>query len=321
MHSQHFWTGDEATGNPEKSKESSSHQRSVSTLRTFTMSATNEKKAVTFFNFSSTKLLHYVAGTNLLTDNAHKRSVILIETSEDDRTVNATRVNATGEEGCFGIWTANGPDFYKDILSKSCTFVVTDTFIETEAFREPLQEFFRNGGFVVVVCEEGLYSIGEILSGMFGCQWKLARVKNMDCVPTAAAYNELGELPAKVYFGKGHSMHVAKGEAMYVERAYGKKEYISNFFGLEMKGWDEEKEEFTQEWLDGIRKHDPEYMEDVDEALEKWEKYKDDPPMDGFIAVHHNVGRLVWMGDRAQESTTIRPILAKLLLPQWYDSC
>jgi hypothetical protein len=275
----------------------------------------NEKKAVTFFNFSSAKLLHYVAGTNLLTHNAQKRSVILIETSEDDRLATATQVNATGEEGCFGVWTANEPEFYKDILSKSCTFVVTDTFIRTEAFREPLQEFFRNGGCVVVVCEEGLYSIGGILSGMFGCQWKLARVENMDCVPTAAAYNALGEIPADLYFGKGHSMHVAEGEAMYVERAYGKKEHIMNFSGVEMRGWDEEQEEFTKEWLDGIRKNDPEYLEDVEKALEKWEEYKDDPPMDGFIAVHDNVGRLVWIGDRAQERTSIRQLLAKLLVP------
>ncbi|KAI2499723.1 hypothetical protein MHU86_14735 [Fragilaria crotonensis] len=82
----------------------------------------------------------------------------------------------------------------------------------TELFRKSHTvdhcKIFKGGGRVVVVCVEGIYAIGDVLSSVFGSKWKLNQVADYDCVVTEQGRKLLGDTvnAPKVYLRKGHFM-------------------------------------------------------------------------------------------------------------------
>lgn len=173
----------------------------------------------------------------------------------------------------------------------------THSFLNQGGGKEALVEFYNKGGTVMVWCEEGIYSIGSILSQLFGCEWQLGGINNSNetCVPTEQGKALLGpEIAKKVFARGGHMMVVPEGEGLYQNETLGLEEYLDENYGVSLDDEDDD-----EELLD---------------ALRAYRRYKKSNAASHLIAVHHNEsgGRLIWLGDRKQVDSNMRAIVAKL---------
>ena len=162
----------------------------------------------------------------------------------------------------------------------------------------------------MVDCEEGVFAIGERLSALFGCSWRLSKVDDCAMVPTGRGQELLnGFVQPVIRFRNAHMMTVGDNEALYLPRPISHTEYLEDHYGapyLLEHGEDPD--------LSSI--DDPEWVEEYRSAIESWQRHCRAASTGTAVAVHQpdpRRGKLVWIGDRAQEDTLIRAVVAQLL--------
>jgi hypothetical protein len=157
--------------------------------------------------------------------------------------------------------------------------------------------------------EVGMFSIDQTLNQNFGCNWKLVKTDSLVCSPTDAGKELLGESAApELYFGKAHLMEVGRSEALYTRKPMSRLEFMTDIADLENPAQYGEEPD-----LDSI--DDEYFVEDYRAALRAWEAHLRDADLTP-VALHRaraGGGRLVWIGDRAQEDTGMRGVLATLM--------
>ena len=197
--------------------------------------------------------------------------------------------------------------FYTDLFQKSHTVILPDSMftaesmlLDTDTFVSeglcPLQEFFRGGGKVVVVCVEGIYAIGDVLSSSFGSNWRLGQITDHDSIVTERGRNLLGSRvnAPKVHLRKGHFMETPANDGIYGIFTPDFEAYLEENYGGDA---DEE---------------------DREDAKQSWKRQASLNQSNFAIAIHKDTesqGNLVWFGDRSMKSELI-PVFAMLLRPE-----
>jgi len=170
---------------------------------------------------------------------------------------------------------------------------------ETEQFLDnaldALQTFYKKGGNVVVLCVEGVFSVGRLLSNLFGCNWKIGLIESTECEPTDRGREVLGGyLPEAFLNGKAHFMEAPKAEGLYRRKMCTKEDY--------MKEFEEGNETFRKLGLDPD--DDSEGLNfNVYDFEKSWQNYVKRYKNNYCICVHEgsgSEGRLIWYGDRGQ---------------------
>jgi len=149
--------------------------------------------------------------------------------------------------------------------------------------------------------------MAEELNALFGCKWTRAETTTTACVPTETAQELLGENAVpEIHFGKAHMMNVGPGEALYIPKPISRAEYMRDYAG--MMDPTQYGEDPDLEAID-----DEEFVEDFKEALEGWGRFQKTLFITP-VAVHRGKhgGQLVWVGDRSQEDSRVRGVLAHL---------
>ena len=148
---------------------------------------------------------------------------------------------------------------------------------------------------MVVVCVEGIYAIGDVLSGSFGSSWRLGQITDFDCIVTERGRDLLGpgvDAP-KVYLRKGHFMETPTDEGIYGIFTPDFEAYLAENYG------------------DDADEEDREYAKKSRERLGSLSQ------SNFAIAIHKDAksqGSLVWFGDRSMKSELIQ-VFAMLLCP------
>ena len=269
-------------------------------------------KAVCFLQAKAHRLLQY---TCKILEEPFSLPVILAY--QNDGMLSWNLVNATGKKndeylGLGGL-SADDAKSYAEIFSKSKVVVISDLHFKKDGLfykngLGALVDFYKQGGVVIVDAEAGLFNVTETLNESFGCNWKLAEIDNFDCHPTDLGRELLGESAApEIYFGQAHMLEVGDNEALYVPIPISRAEFMQDHCGIvDPAQYGEEPD------LDSIA--DAEFVDDFREALRLWERHQSkarNAPLAAHRAAHG--GRLVWVGDRAQEDTAARGVLARLL--------
>jgi len=268
-----------------------------------------EDRAVTFLNMRDEKLVKY---TGKLLEPPYSVPIQLIDASANSMGLRRIIVEPPDRKyfsSCLGSLQKANKAAYVEAFALSRTVVLADSFFfdesmmhDTDSFqtcggREALVEFYQKGGTVMVWCEEGVYSIGDKLSQLFGCQWSLGRINDGSekCVPTEQGKALLGpDVAQKVYARGGHLMVVPEGEGLYCNETMGLEEYLAEEHGVEIDN-DEDDDELLY-------------------ALKAYRRYKKENAGSHLIAIHQNEngGRLIWLGDRKEFDSKMRAIVAKL---------
>uniref|UniRef100_A0A6T6VYJ1 Uncharacterized protein n=1 Tax=Hemiselmis tepida TaxID=464990 RepID=A0A6T6VYJ1_9CRYP len=276
-------------------------------------------KAVCFFDVAPASLVHF---TSKILEAPFSRPVVLANTCRETM-LQWSVINPTGRK-CrhlgLGGMCASDERGMREIFSKCRTVVISDSWLARDGMPTTkgggygaLFDFFNEGGTVVVYCEMGVYSIGETLGLIFGCEWSLEGVNHYTVAPTETGRVLLGDsAPEELYVGSAHMLKVAEGEALYIPKqaTLSLAEYIREYLG------DPQLLEHGEE-PDLASIDDEEWVEDWNEAVRSWKStkkqgtplavYRADP-----VPPHGQGGKLVWVGDRAQEDTGIRSVLAHL---------
>lgn len=193
---------------------------------------------------------------------------------------------------------------YTELFRKSHTVVIPDSMfseqsmlVDAEPFLHmglgPLQDFFKGGGRVVVVCVEGIYAIGDVLSSVFGSKWKLSQVADYDCVVTEQGRKLLGDAinAPKVYLRKGHFMKTPEDEGIYGIFTPDFEAYLAENYG------------------------DDADEEDREDAKLSWRQLGSLSQSSFVIAMYNDTksqGSLAWFGDRSMKSE-LNQVFAKLV--------
>lgn len=268
-----------------------------------------EDRAVTFFNMNDEMLVKY---TGKLLEPPYSVPIQLVDTAKNSMGISRMIVEPSDRKyysPYMGSLQGESKAAYMEAFALSRTVVISDSFFfdesmlhdtnsfQTNGGKEALVEFYNKGGTVMVWCEEGVYSIGSVLSQLFGCQWNLGGINNDNetCVPTEQGKALLGpDIAQNVFARGGHLMVVPDGEGLYCNETLGLEEYLTENYGIEI-----DNEEDDEELLD---------------ALRAYRRYKKNNSTSYLIAVHQNEqgGRLIWLGDRKQGDSKMRAIVAKL---------
>jgi hypothetical protein len=276
-------------------------------------------KAVCFYACSQRSQLHF---SSKILEEPFARPIVLVHPGffgiKDQmmwQIIKATGQTSTSYFGMRAIHFGRHDQAGHEALFELCKAVVlSDGYLcSDEAGRglgPALVNFYRKGGTVVVNCEEGVYRIGETLSALFGCSWKLSKIDDCAIVPTDRGRELLNEFVQPVIsLDKAHMMTVGDNEAIYLPKPISRTEYFQDYYGapyLLEYGDDPD--------LNSI--DDPEWLEEYRSAMEEWERHCSAASAGTPVAVHQpdpQGGKLVWIGDRAQEDTRIRAVLAQLL--------
>jgi hypothetical protein len=262
-------------------------------------------KVVTFFNAAMENVVPY-AGKILEPPNSVPIQIIK---TTDGGMMTTHIVDATEKRSNLSRLSlqAESSRAYAGALSISRTFVITDsyfsedsTLVDSENFLkyglEPLKHFYETGGRVVVVCKEGTYAIGSKLAPHFGCQWRLGKINDENCVPSEKAIEFFGTLlPKELYTRKGHFMVVPKDERLYTAKILSEEEYFTdNYSGFS-----------SDEDLDA---------EEVSEAKKYYSQHVTENSSSALLALreHESGGSLVWMGDRVEDDSKMRALFSKI---------
>ena len=281
-------------------------------------------KAVCFVDTSPDRLLHY---TSKILEAPFARPILLVRPgflgSEDQMLLQIIKATGQAHTNYFGMAPLHFHRYdqrgHEEAFALCKSVVVSDSQLCSDqvdrALGPALINFYRKGGTVVVDCVEGVYAIGETLSRMFGCSWSLSKVDDYDVVPTDKGRELLKEFAQPtISLRKAHMMTVGEDEALYLPKPISRTEYFEDYFGApHLLEYGEEPD------LDSI--DDPEWLEEYRSALESWERHCSAASTGAAFAVHQAEpaphcaagGRLVWIGDRAQEDTRSRTVLAQLL--------
>jgi hypothetical protein len=259
------------------------------------------KKSITFLN----SMQHFAA---LVANDPQIRlpPMRLVHTDEGKLTLftMAESPNDVKLEPIPGSTRKESVASYTELFHKSHTVVISDSMfseqsmmVDTEPFLNmglgPLQDFFEGGGRVVVVCVEGIYAIGDVLSRFFGSKWKLFQVDDYDCVVTERGKKLLGDgvSAPKVYLRKGHFMKTPEDEGIYGIFTPNFETYLVENYGADA---DEE---------------------DRKDAKASWRQLGSISQSSFVIAMHNDTksqGSLVWFGDRGMKSE-LHQVFAKLI--------
>lgn len=261
------------------------------------------EKLVTFFNAEKQNVIPYVGK---ILEPPLSCPIQTLDTNNDGmfstNVISATEKVYTGRSrGCL---RRECGEAYAEALSQSRTFVIADSYFSADSFLndtqgflqhglQPLKEFYESGGRVVVVCKEGFFAIGEQLSPIFGCEWQLGNINSEECVPSERGRVMFGSEAKELYAGKGHMMIAPEHERLYTVKVVSKKEYASNYYGLDLEQCDED---------------------DLKDVKKSWERHIEENSENSLIALHQHEsgGSLVWMGDRNEEDPNMRAVFAKL---------
>jgi len=276
-------------------------------------------KAVCFYDCSPSRQLHF---SSKILEEPFARPIVLVRSGflgdEDQMIWQIVKATGQADTSYFGMhaihFGRHDQAGHEEIFALCKTVVVSDGYLcSDEADRglgPALVNFYRKGGTVVVDCVEGVYAIGETLSALFGCSWRLSKVDDCALVPTGRGRELLNEFVQPViHLHRAHMMTVGEDEALYLPQPISRTEYFKDYYGApHLLEYGEDPD------LNSI--DDPEWLEDYRSAMDSWERHCGAASKGTPVAVHEadpQGGKLVWIGDRAQEDTRIRAVLAQLL--------
>eukprot|EP00281_Chroomonas_sp_CCMP1168_P018677 CAMPEP_0206222786 /NCGR_PEP_ID=MMETSP0047_2-20121206/6141_1 /ASSEMBLY_ACC=CAM_ASM_000192 /TAXON_ID=195065 /ORGANISM="Chroomonas mesostigmatica_cf, Strain CCMP1168" /LENGTH=228 /DNA_ID=CAMNT_0053645625 /DNA_START=157 /DNA_END=840 /DNA_ORIENTATION=- len=207
----------------------------------------SEHKCVTFFNMSASTVIRY---SGKILEPPASVDIQLVDTREHSithQTITATLRNDIGGGGA----AAHSKAEYAEVLERTRTFVIADRCFFDQKFLthglEPLVDFYRGGGRVVVFCSEGSFGIAEKLNEVFGCEWEVGTIDRFYCEPTPQAVDMLGELVCeKIYASKGHFMLVPEHEILFRIKKISKEDYVQDRFGLSYEELSQEEKDESE---------------------------------------------------------------------------
>jgi len=145
-----------------------------------------------------------------------------------------------------GLYTKKLPlneDSFQSIFKQSTQVITHDSMFVQDSFlvaneeffqyggMKALLDYFKNGGTINILCVEGIFRIGEVLSNKFGCRWELEDIDSTEVEYTKQGKYLLDikqESPILLY-GKVHFMRSPKGEALISKRVYSEDEYQDEY--------------------------------------------------------------------------------------------
>jgi hypothetical protein len=202
---------------------------------------------------------------------------------------------------------------FDTIFSHAHTVIVPDGLLchdskvfKTDAFLnhgiESLVRFYNKGGNVIVVCIEGVFSVGTELDKHFGTDWKFKFFEATTVEPTERGRALFGTFTPKSVHLKGipYFLSCPDNEGLYQKRMDNKDEFTKHFH----------EEDETFEKL-GIEKDESMDCFNVEKS---WDNYIRRYSNSYCICLHEGDGggKVVWYGDRG-ESDSMSFVFCKIL--------
>jgi len=174
------------------------------------------------------------------------------------------------------------------MFARDSFIVITDEFFDHGGL-DALQQYYRQGGTVMVQCVEGIYAIGDLLSKTFGCRWRLVAIESSKVILTERGRQLLGEDMEEPILTLGGKVHFMQGD----EGVLSKKVYTKEEFEYNCSPDSDDEDAYTY----------PQYL-----AQEQGQH---------AICIHEgpgSEGKLIWNGDRGQNDS-MKLAFSKLICP------
>lgn len=268
----------------------------------------NKRKSIALINLSPPYGMK--ASTLVLaTQHCETTSVLQVLVMENELSVNDLLL--TDDENSPRKQPIN-KETIQEILDTTHTVVIPDSMLASESriFHsdlfveyglEPLKQFYQDGNTVIIVCFEGIFSVGQTINDLFGTNWKVQLKESSSVEPTERGHQLLGDFAPKNVYLQDNPFFVEcpKDEGLYQVQLMTREQFEEDFYA----------QDAIFEKM-GIEKDETLTCFNVEKS---WEGYLEKNRNQYAIAVHHDgKGHVVWSGDRGQ-SDAMSFVFCKML--------